>query len=759
MSFFMYLSRSKAANNRAVHWFAYVRPVWWYFQTRSGCTLRTNHCRPSPEALISLLLLIHHTSYHKTIMQIEGSHALPLNTNLILETPNKGTNQSFHWPFPNHIAKFFETLLVVNDRPHLTYFGELLVVVNISRGSEMRRHGCHQGPPAWQSVLSYQPSVPTNYFPVEVHGNMSHFHRLQDPVALKKLLLRKSSTLNRGKSILVGLKRAGSGRSERETVRTPLKLGGHCSHGDSAEKREQQKRQWRLRASGGRLAQQQKTQRRISRETERSLSGFGHGRTVEAPPSVAREEDEEEALCLVLSREVVVRGAYCCRTLLWLYCRAHRVLGGTRARGTAAVLGERHLLVPQTGFLGGPCCCSGDLGYLRRLHFRYDCYIFVSLHAVYSMARTRGGSLSARDRGRGPRSTRSRNVETRSTRAETAIENIQQQQAFIMNTLHIITGLMHGQAQNSPSGGTSVDTNGNTNSEARGVTHQQFMSLNPPKFHGKGTADDAEQWIMETEEIFATLEMPDNKKVLYGTFMLKGDVKEWWRTQREMKFANRGATWEEFKEAFTHAYIPTFAREKHMQEFLDLQQRRMSLHEYVVKFRHLEKYCPHVYTTNAGKANKFVRGLKDGLRSQVMASRPRDLDDAIDMATRFEEDGNLMHGTDRRNEFLRSKSSPDTFKRRSSDRVNQGDRFKKHRSSFRQDDECPTCHRQHPGKPCYKEVGACLYCGTRGHFIRECPKKKEAEQGRGAANQPAEKKVPGRVYATTVEDLKSTDVN
>ncbi|KAF3792350.1 putative receptor-like protein kinase [Nymphaea thermarum] len=305
-----------------------------------------------------------------------------------------------------------------------------------------------------------------------------------------------------------------------------------------------------------------------------------------------------------------------------------------------------------------------------------DGQAFGILGTASSMARTRGGSVSARGRGRGPRSTRSRNVETRSTEAGTPIENMQQQQAFIMNTLQIITGWMHGQTQNTHSGGTSTDTNRTTNGEARGATHQQFMNLHPPKFHGKGTADDAEQWLMETEEIFATLEVPDNKKVL-----------------------------------------------------------------------HLEKYCPHVYTTDASRANKFVRGLRDGLRREVMGSRPRDLDDAIDMAKRFDEDSNRTRGTDRNSELLRPKSKPDIFKRRRSDRVNQGDRFKRQRpSTSSQNDECPKCHRQHPGKPCYRDTGACLYCGAQGHFIRECPKKKEAEQKRGAASQPTERKFPPAAF-------------
>ncbi|KAF3786263.1 hypothetical protein EJ110_NYTH25772 [Nymphaea thermarum] len=101
------------------------------------------------------------------------------------------------------------------------------------------------------------------------------------------------------------------------------------------------------------------------------------------------------------------------------------------------------------------------------------------------------------------------------------------------------------------------------------------------------------------------------------------------------------------------------------------------------------------------------------------------------MATRLEEGWNRMQGTDRKSESLRPKLRPDLFKRRRSDRADQGDRFKRQRpSTSKQNDECPTCHRQHPGKPCYRDTRACLYCGAQGHFIRECPKRKEAEQMR-----------------------------
>ncbi|KAF3785724.1 hypothetical protein EJ110_NYTH27172 [Nymphaea thermarum] len=129
----------------------------------------------------------------------------------------------------------------------------------------------------------------------------------------------------------------------------------------------------------------------------------------------------------------------------------------------------------------------------------------------------------------------------------------------------------------------------------------------------EGNPDKAKEWIEEVERIFGLLKMPEEDEVNYGSYLLKGDAKNWWQSTSEI-------------------------RDKKMQEFLDLQQNQLSLEEYITKYRHLEVYCPHLYTTDEARANQFVRGLRDGLRSKVLTSRPRDLDEAVTMARCIEED-------------------------------------------------------------------------------------------------------------------------
>ncbi|KAK8621622.1 hypothetical protein V6N13_081055 [Hibiscus sabdariffa] len=34
---------------------------------------------------------------------------------------------------------------------------------------------------------------------------------------------------------------------------------------------------------------------------------------------------------------------------------------------------------------------------------------------------------------------------------------------------------------------------------------------------------------------------------------------------------------------------------------------------------------------------------------------------------------------------------------------------------------CSFCHKKHPARPCFRQTGACFFCGEQGHLIRDCP--------------------------------------
>ncbi|KAF3774978.1 hypothetical protein EJ110_NYTH51138 [Nymphaea thermarum] len=215
------------------------------------------------------------------------------------------------------------------------------------------------------------------------------------------------------------------------------------------------------------------------------------------------------------------------------------------------------------------------------------------------------------------------------------------QQTILLTTLQTLTYLVQSMVSNqrgnaSPSG----DTTAPLKEKASAVSFQQFMAMKPPIFTRGCSHDKAKQWIEEIERIFVLLKMSEEDKVNYGTYLLKGDAMDWWQSTLEIRYAGQPSiSWKQFRDSFFNTYYPVHARDKKMQEFLDLQQNQMNLEEYITRYRHLEAYCPHFYTTDGARADKFVHGLRDGLRSKVLMSRPRDFDEAVTMARHIEKTG------------------------------------------------------------------------------------------------------------------------
>ncbi|KAF3776405.1 hypothetical protein EJ110_NYTH43006 [Nymphaea thermarum] len=288
------------------------------------------------------------------------------------------------------------------------------------------------------------------------------------------------------------------------------------------------------------------------------------------------------------------------------------------------------------------------------------------------------------------------------------------QQALLLTMLQTLTSLVQSMAGNQRSQASPTgDTTAPPKEKATTVSFHHFMSMQPPRFTGDGSPDKAKEWIEEVERIFEVLE----------------------------------------------------ARNRKMQEFLDLQQNHLSLEEYVAKYRHLEAYFPHLYTTAEARADKFIYGLREGLRGRVMSSKSRNLDEAVTMARRMEEDwartqrdhqkktsqhtqGGRMpvkhqHPTGRARPYERRDDR--TFRRNRPGRSETTQGSVASPTSSR----CPTCSYVHPGKSCYRATGACLHCGVK-------KKKVTAASMTVAATAVAAATVAARGTATSRPQMKTT---
>ena len=80
--------------------------------------------------------------------------------------------------------------------------------------------------------------------------------------------------------------------------------------------------------------------------------------------------------------------------------------------------------------------------------------------------------------------------------------------------------------------------------------------------------------------------------VEFVTYQFQGNAKMWWRSYVECQPAQaQPITWASFSSLFMEKYIPRKLRDRRRDEFLSLEQCRMSVTGYEAKFCALSRYA------------------------------------------------------------------------------------------------------------------------------------------------------------------------
>nr|GFB04647.1 hypothetical protein [Tanacetum cinerariifolium] len=179
-------------------------------------------------------------------------------------------------------------------------------------------------------------------------------------------------------------------------------------------------------------------------------------------------------------------------------------------------------------------------------------------------------------------------------------------------------------------------------------------------------------------------------QVKFATCTLHSVALTWWNThvQTVGHEAAYGMTWKMLMKMMTEKYCPRNEIRKLEMKLWDLKVNGTDLAIYTQRFQELALLCGRMFSEEADKIEKYVRGLPDMIHGSVVASNPKTMQEAIEITT----------------ELMDKKIR--TF-----------------------------AERQKSG---------CYECGIQGHFKRECPKlKNNNNQG----NQSGRNNVPARVYA------------
>ena len=97
-----------------------------------------------------------------------------------------------------------------------------------------------------------------------------------------------------------------------------------------------------------------------------------------------------------------------------------------------------------------------------------------------------------------------------------------------------------------------------------------FQSLRPPEFKGTANPVEARVWLKEMEKSFEILQITEEQKTVFATYILKGEANFWWESKKNLE-GDDVVTWERFSKLFLDKYFPKYMENQMELKFLELK--------------------------------------------------------------------------------------------------------------------------------------------------------------------------------------------
>ena len=97
-------------------------------------------------------------------------------------------------------------------------------------------------------------------------------------------------------------------------------------------------------------------------------------------------------------------------------------------------------------------------------------------------------------------------------------------------------------------------------------------------------------------------------------------------------------TWASFSSLFMEKYIPRTLRDRRRDEFLSLEQGRMSVTAYEAKFRALSRYATQLCLSPQERIHRFAKGLRSDLQISALqvAAAANSVQEVVDFVIEVE---------------------------------------------------------------------------------------------------------------------------
>ncbi|GKD85030.1 putative reverse transcriptase domain-containing protein [Tanacetum coccineum] len=191
---------------------------------------------------------------------------------------------------------------------------------------------------------------------------------------------------------------------------------------------------------------------------------------------------------------------------------------------------------------------------------------------------------------------------------------------------------------------------------------------------------------------------------MFSTCTLLGSALTWWNSH--VKTVGHDVayemTWADLKKKMTDKYCPRTEIKKLEAELWNLKVKGTDVIGYNQRFQELALLCVRMFPEESDKIERYIGGLPDMIHRSVVASKPKTMQEAIEIATKLMD--KKIH----------------TFTERSGEKKPYGGSRPL----------CPKCNYHHDG-PCAPK---CHKCNRVGHLAHDC--RRTLQEGLSKAENP-----------------------
>ncbi|GJX53269.1 reverse transcriptase domain-containing protein [Tanacetum coccineum] len=170
---------------------------------------------------------------------------------------------------------------------------------------------------------------------------------------------------------------------------------------------------------------------------------------------------------------------------------------------------------------------------------------------------------------------------------------------------------------------------------ARECTYQDFMKCKPLYFKGTKGVVELTQWFERMETVFRISNCSVENQIKFSTCTLLAGALTWWNSH-VMTVTHDVAysmTWVDLRKKMTDKYCPRNEMKKLEAELWNLKVIGTDVVKYNQRFQELALLCVRMFPEESDKIERYVGGLPDMIHGNIVASRPKTMQEAIEMAT------------------------------------------------------------------------------------------------------------------------------